>query len=118
MSPPEPGPLIGVINAGSSSVEFSFFDGEPAALAGQVDGIGTHPRTKATGADGEDIAPPALGSSAPQTPSEALSARLFQLIAQRSVPKASFRRHAPQHRDVFVNVVHDERIGLSRMSSV
>jgi acetate kinase len=33
-------PLIGVINAGSSSVKFSFYEGERRILSGQVDGIG------------------------------------------------------------------------------
>jgi acetate kinase len=42
-------PLVGVINAGSSSVKFSFYEGEERILAGQVDGIGTHPSARATG---------------------------------------------------------------------
>ena len=33
-------PLIGVINAGSSSLKFSFYEGERRILSGQVDGIG------------------------------------------------------------------------------
>jgi acetate kinase len=33
-------PLIGVINAGSSSLKFSFYEGERGLLTGQVDGIG------------------------------------------------------------------------------
>ncbi len=69
-------PLIGVINAGSSSVKFSFFDRERTVLAGQVDGIGSHPQAKATGVDGEVIRPPDLGPSEPQTPSDALPAIL------------------------------------------
>jgi hypothetical protein len=32
-------PLIGVINAGSSSLKFSFYEGERRILTGQVDGI-------------------------------------------------------------------------------
>ena len=36
-------PLIGVINAGSSSLKFSFYEGERRILTGQVDGIGAHP---------------------------------------------------------------------------
>ena len=42
-------PLIGVINAGSSSVKFSFYEGERRILVGQVDGIGAHPSGSATG---------------------------------------------------------------------
>jgi acetate kinase len=33
-------PSVGVINAGSSSVKFSFYEGERRILGGQVDGIG------------------------------------------------------------------------------
>jgi acetate kinase len=36
-------PLIGVINAGSSSLKFSFYEGETRLLSGQVDGIGVRP---------------------------------------------------------------------------
>lgn len=72
MSTAETGRLIGVINAGSSSVKFSFFDGDRAVLTGQVDGIGAHPRAKATGVNGENLAPPDLGSNAPKTPSDVL----------------------------------------------
>jgi integrase len=36
-------PLIGVINAGSSSLKFSIYEGELRILAGQVHGIGVHP---------------------------------------------------------------------------
>jgi acetate kinase len=50
-------PLIGVINAGSSSLKFGFYEGERRILTGQVDGIGAHPSAKATGPKGEAIAP-------------------------------------------------------------
>jgi acetate kinase len=69
-------PLIGVINAGSSSVKFSFYEGERRILTGQVDGIGAHPSAKATGPDGEDIAPPDLGAKPPKVPSEVLPTML------------------------------------------
>jgi acetate kinase len=42
-------PLIGVINAGSSSVKFSFYLGERRILTGQVDGIGAHPELPQVG---------------------------------------------------------------------
>src|SRR5271154_5835576 len=67
-------PLIGVINAGSSSVKFSFYEGERRILAGQVDGIGTRPSATATGPDGEAIAPPDLGVKPADSPSELLPA--------------------------------------------
>ena len=51
-------PLIGVINAGSSSVKYSFYEGEQRILSGQVDGIGEHPSASASGPNGEKLDPP------------------------------------------------------------
>jgi len=65
-------PLVGVINAGSSSVKFSFYEGERRILSGQVDGIGARPSASATGPDGEKITPPDLGAKPPAVPSEVL----------------------------------------------
>jgi acetate kinase len=67
-------PLIGVVNAGSSSLKFSFYTGERRILGGQVDGIGAHPTTSAVGASGEAVPAPDLGTPLPTVPSEALSA--------------------------------------------
>jgi hypothetical protein len=53
-------PLIGVINAGSSSLKFSFYEGERRILSGQVDGIGASPSASAVGPDGEKLSPPDL----------------------------------------------------------
>jgi acetate kinase len=66
-------PLIGVLNAGSSSLKFSFYEGEKRLLSGQIDGIGVHPSASATGSNGEKIAPPDLGASL-TSPSDALPA--------------------------------------------
>jgi acetate kinase len=65
-------PLVGVINAGSSSVKFSFYEGESRILTGKVDGIGARPSARATGPQGEEIAPPDLGVKPPAVPSEVL----------------------------------------------
>ena len=65
-------PLIGVINAGSSSLKFSFYEGEQRILSGQVDGIGAHPSASATGQNGEKLDPPDLGPKPPTVPSEVL----------------------------------------------
>ncbi len=69
-------PLIGVINAGSSSLKFSIYEGEHQILAGQVDGIGARPSASATGKNGEKLAPPDLGPKPPTVPSEVLPAIL------------------------------------------
>jgi acetate kinase len=66
--------LIGVINAGSSSLKFSFYEGEKRLLSGQVDGIGAHPKASATGPDGEAVAPPEIGGKETTAPSEPLPA--------------------------------------------
>jgi acetate kinase len=67
-------PLIGVLNAGSSSLKFSFYDGEKRLLTGQVDGIGVHPKASASGPDGKPVAPPELGGKPGSSPSELLPA--------------------------------------------
>ena len=69
-------PLIGVINAGSSSLKFSFYEGETRLLSGQVDGIGVHPAAQAVGPDGKAIAPPDFAGRSPASPSEVLPAIL------------------------------------------
>src|ERR1700738_4633832 len=69
-------PLIGVINAGSSSLKFSFYEGERRILTGQVDGIGARPSASATGPDGEKIMAPDLGAKPPTVPREVLLAIL------------------------------------------
>jgi acetate kinase len=67
-------PLIGVINAGSSSLKFSFYEGETRLLAGQVEGIGATHSASAVGPDGAPVAPPELGTKPPNAPSEVLPA--------------------------------------------
>ena len=67
-------PLVGVMNAGSSSLKFSFYEGETRLLTGQVDGIGVRPKASATGPDGKPIAPPDLGAVPATAPSELLPA--------------------------------------------
>jgi len=67
-------PLIGVINAGSSSVKFSFYEGEVRLLTGEVDGIGVHARASAVGPGGEAIAPPDIGGQPPTLPSDVIPA--------------------------------------------
>jgi acetate kinase len=69
-------PLIGVLNAGSSSLKFSFYEGETPILSGQVEGLGDRPKASAAGADGAPVSPPDLGKTPPVSPSEALPAIL------------------------------------------
>jgi acetate kinase len=66
--------LIGVINAGSSSVKFTVFEDERMMLSAQVDGIGAHPKARAVGAEGEAVAPPDLGPDLPSFPSDVIPA--------------------------------------------
>jgi acetate kinase len=69
-------PLIGVINAGSSSLKFSIYEGEKRLLAGNIDGIGVRPNATAIDASGGHIAPPDFARSVPASPSEVLPAIL------------------------------------------
>ena len=66
--------LIGVINAGSSSLKFSVYTGDERLLDGQVDGIGVRPAAKARDAKGAALPAPELGGSPPGTPADALVA--------------------------------------------
>lgn len=66
--------LIGVINAGSSSLKFSVYAGDQRLLDGQVDGIGVRPSAKARDTKGMALPPPDLGVAPPTTPADALIA--------------------------------------------
>ncbi|MBX6375626.1 MAG: acetate kinase, partial [Acetobacteraceae bacterium] len=71
MSAREP-PLVGVINAGSSSLKFALYEGDSRALSGQVEGIGVRPALLARNAAGETVQAPDLTRTPPATPAEAL----------------------------------------------
>jgi acetate kinase len=90
-------PLIGVINAGSSSLKFSVYEGERRLLTGQVDGIGVHPAVTATGPDGQAIATPDLGEPPPKTPSEVLPKLIPWLGAQLGGRRLSALGHRVVH---------------------
>jgi acetate kinase len=90
-------PLIGVINAGSSSLKFSVYEGERRLLTGQVDGIGVHPAVTAVGPDGQAIATPDLGESPPKTPSEVLPKLIPWLGAQLGGRRLSALGHRVVH---------------------
>lgn len=66
--------LIGVVNAGSSSLKFSVYAGDECLLNGQVDGIGVRPAAKAKTGSGEALPPPDLSAAPPKTPGDALLA--------------------------------------------
>ena len=75
-------PLIGVVNAGSSSLKFSVYEGERRLISGQVEGVGVHPSVSAVGPDGAAQAPPDFVGEPPSSPSEALAAILPWLREQ------------------------------------
>jgi acetate kinase len=68
--------LIGVVNAGSSSLKFSVYAGDERLLDGQVDGIGVRPAVKARTGAGDVLPPPDLSAAPPATPGAALLAIL------------------------------------------
>jgi acetate kinase len=64
--------IVGVVNAGSSSLKFSLFEGERCLLGGQVDGIGVRPGFRAKDASGASLPGPDLSRPAPRSPADAL----------------------------------------------
>jgi acetate kinase len=90
-------PLIGVLNAGSSSLKFSVYEGERRLLTGQVDGIGVRPAVTAGGPDGQAIAAPDLGMPPPTTPSEVLPKLLPWLREQLGGKRISALGHRVVH---------------------
>src|SRR4051794_35190877 len=65
-------PLLGVVNAGSSSLKFAIYDEDKRVISGLVDGIGLHPGVRAVGAAGQALAVPDVRSASLATPAEAL----------------------------------------------
>src|SRR5690349_15288142 len=87
-------PLIGVINAGSSSVKFSFYGGQLRILSGQVDGIGAHPSSSAPVLNGKQLDPPDLETKPPTVPCAVLPAILHWARARlggRRLPRLGHR---------------------------
>ena len=74
--------LIGVVNAGSSSLKFSVHAGEACLLSGQVDGIGVRPAATARDGAGAPLPPPDFGAAPPRSPAEALVAVMPWLEAR------------------------------------
>jgi acetate kinase len=66
------GPMVGVVNAGSSSLKFALYEGDECILSGQVEGIGVRPAIKAKHAGGQPLPGPDLSRTPPATPAEAL----------------------------------------------
>jgi acetate kinase len=83
-------PLIGVINAGSSSVKAAVFAGEDRVLSCVVEGIGQRPAARAKDSSGNAIPPPAL-DPAPATPGEAAALLLPWLRAGRPLQAIGHR---------------------------
>ena len=78
-------PLIGVLNAGSSSLKYSFYEGERRLLSGQVEGLGAHPSVSAAGPDGEASVP----EPGPQSAERAERASAPQGRVTPSAPRLS-----------------------------
>ena len=56
-------PLIGVVNAGSSSLKFAFYEGDRRLLSGQAETAPGRKAITAAGADGTKVAPPDLAAA-------------------------------------------------------
>jgi len=97
-------PLIGVVNAGSSSLKFSVYEGERRIISGQVEGVGVHPSASAVGTDGAALAVPDFVGEPPSSPSEALATFLPWLREQLG----GRRLAALGHRVVHGGLRHSE----------
>ena len=65
--------LVGVVNAGSSSLKFTFYEGERSLLAGQIEGIGVRPASRAKDEAGRPVEGPDVASAPPASPAEAVA---------------------------------------------
>jgi acetate kinase len=75
-------PVVGVVNAGSSSLKFALYEGDRRILSGQVEGIGVRPAMRARSGQGEPLIGPDMGNASPATPADALMALLPWLREQ------------------------------------
>ncbi len=66
--------LVGVVNAGSSSLKFALFEGERRVARGEFEGLNATPSVRAFDAAGEPIEPPGAHGPAPRTAAEAMHA--------------------------------------------
>lgn len=64
--------LVGVINAGSSSLKFALYEAETRILSGQIDGIGVRAASAARNAAGEELPGPDVKQTPPATAAEAV----------------------------------------------
>ena len=89
--------LIGVVNAGSSSLKFSVYADHECLLNGQVDGIGVKPAAKAKSGTGEALPPPDLSAAPPATPADALVALMPWLQDWLAGPRLAAIGHRVVH---------------------
>jgi acetate kinase len=64
--------LIGVVNAGSSSLKLAFYEGDACILSSQVEGIGTRPKMSARNAAGDALPGLDLSGAPVSSPADAL----------------------------------------------
>ena len=88
-------PLVGVINAGSSSVKCALFAGEARFLSCVVEGIGVDPAARAIRADGAAIVPPTISPSA--TPGSIAATLLPWLRGQAGAHRIAAIGHRVVH---------------------
>ncbi len=94
--------MIGVINAGSSSLKFALYDREAAVLTGAVEGLGATPAAHARDGAGQAVQPPDLGPTPPKTAGDVLPVLLPWLMAQLGGRRLTALGHrvvhgGPQH---------------------
>ena len=93
--------VVGVVNAGSSSLKFSLFDGDHCFLDGQVDGIGVRPGFRAKDASGAASRGPGPVLAGPEEPGRgpAGAAALAARAARRTPAGGARAPRGPWRRD-------------------
>ncbi|WP_207538153.1 acetate/propionate family kinase [Sabulicella rubraurantiaca] len=99
----DPGTVVGVVNAGSSSLKFSVFEDGRSLLDGQVDGIGARPGFRAKDSSGAALTGPPLEGAGPANPADALTWILPWLRSQLGRRRLA----ALGHRVVHGGAAHD-----------
>jgi acetate kinase len=93
----EDGALVGVVNAGSSSLKFALYERDERILSGQVEGIGVRPAMKARDAAGQALAIIDFADAPPASPADALLALLPWLRAQMNGARLAAIGHRVVH---------------------
>jgi acetate kinase len=109
-------PLVGVINAGSSSLKVAVYQGDTRMISGQVEGMGSALRMTISRADGEHLEPPSLSATAQSTPIDALPGLLSWLKDQLGGHTPTVLGHRVVHGGT--RYIRPERVTLELLAEL